>query len=81
MGAYVNLGLVEDQPPTGAATASFERRPELLADRRRRLRVLRRRPRMRVEDAEDDLPNHVVGQRTEVLIRGFPGDGFSHGSL
>ncbi len=57
--AEVELGLVEDDPPTRPSAAALEGRPQLLTQRRRGERVRDRGPRVRVQRAEDDLTDDV----------------------
>lgn len=64
----VQLGLVQDHPPSGATSPSPESTVEIRAERRGRQSVARGGPGARHELPVDDLRNQVLGDLQEVLV-------------
>jgi hypothetical protein len=74
----VELGFIEDDPTTGAATTAVERPIELCSKARGRASVVRRRTRARDQLAVEELCNEMCGDLSEVIVgRAAPG-GISH---
>src|SRR5688572_2759062 len=65
----MHLGLVEDPPSTRATTTEVERRTEEEAQARRCNRVRPGRPRRRVQFSFDQLPDDVLREAHQVLVR------------
>lgn len=74
----MQLGLVEENPPSGAPAATLERRAELFPERRRRGGVRQRGSRVEVQLAVDDLGLHVARRRQDVFIGNAPARRIGH---
>jgi hypothetical protein len=68
----VQLGLVEDPPAPWTTAAAVIRRPELASQDGRRHSVTWSGPGRHDELAGDDLANDVLGQRQQIVVRGWP---------
>jgi acetyl-CoA C-acetyltransferase len=75
----VKLGLGEDDPPAGISAVVVEMTVEPGGEPRGAARVPKRGPRMRVENAVDQLGDHVRGRVEDVLVGRTGASGVGHG--
>lgn len=68
----MQLGLIEDDPPSRSATTSPKRWTELFAEHRRGRSVPEAGPRVRMQNTPHQLCDDVLGRSDDIVIRCDP---------